>query len=103
MNGVSMLINDEKSVKKIGLLKEMIIKSNAKLMTVVFVKKDGTLRTMYAKTGIKKHLSKNPSKRKINHKNDNAIRVYDCENKAYRSFNLDSVVELSYGNNIWKV
>lgn len=87
----------------IDMLKTLILKSNAKLMTVVFVKADGSMRTMYAKTGVKKFLSKNPNKRKVAKKDNNTIRVYDCESKAYRSFKLDSVVELSYRNNIWKV
>lgn len=83
---------------------ETIIKgSNAKLMTISFVKKDNTIRTMYCKVGVKKHLSKNPNKRKSTLKSTNTIRVYDVENNGYRSFNLDSVIDAKVGNVVWSV
>ena len=83
-------------------LKDMIKSSNAKLMTVTFIKSDGTLRTMLCKTNIKRFLSKKPNKHKVV-RNDNLISVYDCESKGYRSFKLDSVVSFKCGNIIWSV
>ena len=92
------ILNKESS----SSLKDMIKSSNAKLMTVTFVKSDGTLRTMLCKTNIKRFLSKKPNKRKVV-RNDNLIAVYDMQAKGYRSFKLDSVVSFQCGNKVWSV
>ena len=78
-------------------LKQTILASNAKLMVVKFIKNDGTERIMYAKYGVKRYLSKNPNKRKVINRNPDLIKVWDAENKAYRSFNVNSVIEFSCG------
>ena len=78
-------------------LKQTILNSNAKLMTVKFIKKDGTERTMYCKTNVKRFLSKNPNKRKVVNRNPDLTVVYDMEAKAYRSFNVNSVISFSCG------
>ena len=46
-------------------LRNEINKTNASLFRVSFVKANGEHRTMYAKVGIKRHLSKKPNKRKV--------------------------------------
>lgn len=94
---ISSFVGDEATVE---VLKDIISNSNSKMMVVEFVKKDNSIRTMYAKTGVKKFLSKKPNKRKVV-KKENTINVYDAEAKAYRSFNLDSVIKLSVGNVVW--
>ena len=78
-------------------LKETILASNAKLMTVKFIKADGTERVMYAKYGVKRYLSKKANKRKVVNRNPDLIKVWDAENKAYRSFNVNSVISFSCG------
>lgn len=84
------------------LLKQAINKTNSTLFTVRFIKADGTERTMYCKTGVKRHLSKRPDKRVLQHTNPNIVRVYDCESKSYKSFRLSSVFEFRSGNIILK-
>ena len=74
-------------------LRTAINSTHSRMFVVRFTKQDGTIRTMYAKTGVKRHLSKKPNKRKICNINPNIVRVYDCESKAYKSFKLDSVLE----------
>ena len=74
-------------------LRSTIASTNSRMFVVRFTKQDGTERVMYAKTGVKRHLSKNPNKRKVSNTNPNLVRVYDCESKSYKSFKLDSVLE----------
>ena len=62
----------------------------------------GTERTMYAKTGIKRHLSKKPNKRKVSNVNNDIMRVFDCESKSYKSFKLGSVLSFRCGKVILK-
>lgn len=81
-------------------LRSTIASTHSRMFVVRFTKQDGTIRTMYAKTGVKRHLSKNPNKRKICNINPNIVRVYDMESKSYKSFKLDSVVEFKCKNTI---
>lgn len=84
-------------------LKSAILSTHARLFKVVFKKSDGTIRTMYAKTKVKRFKSKKQNKRKISKSNDNLIRVFDMELKQYRSFNLSSVIEFSCNNTHFKL
>ena len=74
-------------------LRKEINKTNASLFRVSFVKANGEYRTMYAKTGIKRYLSKRPNKKVVKNTNPNVVRVFDMESKSYKSFKLDSVFE----------
>ena len=70
-----------------------VIKSTAgSTFTVTFIKSDGTERTMLAKVGVKKFLSKRVGKRTVKD-NPNLVRVFDMESKSYKSFKLDTVKE----------
>lgn len=86
----------------IQLLKQAIKKTNSTLFTVRFIKSDGTERTMYCKTGVKRHLSKRPDKRVLQNTNPNIVRVFDMESKSYKSFKLDYVLEFKCKNVILK-
>ena len=83
-------------------LRSTIASTHSRMFVVRFIKQDGSTRVMYAKTGIKRHLSKNPNKRKVSNTNPNIVRVYDCESKSYKSFKLDSVLSFRCGCVIFK-
>ena len=69
-------------------LRYAIASTHSRMFVVRFIKQDVSTRVVYAKTGVKRHLSKKPNKRKVNNTNPNIIRVYDCESKSYKSFSL---------------
>lgn len=83
-------------------LRNEISKTNASLFRVSFVKANGEHRTMYAKTKIKRHLSKRPDKRVVKNVNQDIVRVYDCQSKSYKSFKLSSVTEFVGNNKVLK-
>ena len=83
-------------------LHSTIASTHSRMFVVRFIKQDGTERTMYAKTGIKRYINKKQNKRKVSNQNPNIVRVYDCESKSYKSFKLDSVLELRCGRVILK-
>ena len=83
-------------------LRSTIASTHSRMFVVRFTKQDGTTRVMYAKTGVKRHLSKNPNKRKVSSTNPNIVRVYDCESKSYKSFKLETVSEFKCGKVILK-
>ena len=83
-------------------LRKEINKTNASLFRVSFVKANGENRTMYAKIGIKRYLSKKPNKRIVKNVNQDIVRVFDCQSKSYKSFKLSSVTEFIGNNKVLK-
>ena len=80
---------------KRGNLLRLIELNEGKFFTVEFIKKDGTLRRMNCRTGVKKYLSKNGRKIQTTPPTENGIlRVYDVNN-GYRSINNDTVQSIS--------
>ena len=83
-------------------LRKEINKTNASLFRVSFVKANGENRTMYAKIGIKRYLSKRPNKKVVKNTNQDIVRVFDCQSKSYKSFKLSSVTEFIGNNKVLK-
>ena len=83
-------------------LRSTIASTNSRMFVVRFTKQDGSERTMYAKTGVKRYISKKLNKRKVSSTNPNLVRVYDCESKSYKSFKLETVTEFKCGKVILK-
>lgn len=84
-------------------LLKLIENLNGKFFTVEFVKKDGTLRKMNCRTGVKKYLSNNGKTIKITRPIDNGIlRVFDVKKDAYRSINLDTVKKINLNKASYK-
>ena len=76
---------------------------NGQFFTVEFIKKDGSIRKMNCRTGVKKHLSNNGKTIKITRPIDNGIlRVYDLKKNAYRSINLDTVKKINFNKVSYK-
>ena len=69
------------------MLDELILQSAGRFVTVVFEKKDGTLRTMTGRLGVTKHLKGGTST--LNP--DAYITLYDVVNKGYRAVNRDTI------------
>jgi hypothetical protein len=59
-----------------------------------FIKKDGTVREMTARFGVKKHLK--GGELKYNPESLNYIVVFDVEKEAYRTINMDALIFLRY-------
>ena len=83
-------------------LRSAIASTHSRMFVVRFIKQDGSTWVMYAKTGIKRYLSKRPDKRVLQNTNPNIVRGFDMESKSYKSFKLDSVFEFRSGNIILK-
>lgn len=59
-----------------------------------FLKKDGTVREMTARFGVKKHLK--GGELKYSPEAYNYIVVFDVEKEAYRTINMDKLIFLRY-------
>lgn len=69
---------------------ERILKSNGKIMTIKFVKKDGSLRVMNCRLGVTKHLKGGCSTLDP----EKYITVYDLKSEGYRAINKESILDV---------
>ena len=72
---------------------DILLASDGRMVTVTFVKKDGTLRTLNGRLGVKKHLkggssTLDPAK---------YITIYDVKAAGYRAVNRDTIKGLRVG------
>lgn len=78
---------------KANMVWRLIQKANGKFFSVTFEKKDGTLRKMVCRTGVKKHLK--GGELKHNPAELGHLVVFDVQKKEYRTINLNTVKEIS--------
>ena len=83
-----------------NLLKYMIKNTNGKFFTCFFVKKDGTLRKMTARVGVKKGLANNGF---VREEKENLVCVYDMVAHDFRFINLSTLKSLKCGKLEYKV
>jgi hypothetical protein len=69
-------------------LASLIDQSNGKMITVSFIKKDGSTRILNGRLGVTKYIKGSS----LNKKSNEYITVYDVQNKGYRSVNRDTIV-----------
>ena len=68
----------------------MIDNSNGKMVTVTFIKQDGSTRILNGRLGVKKYLKGGKATVDTNE----YISIYDVQNKGYRSVNRNTIVGL---------
>ena len=73
------------------MLDELILGSAGRFVTVVFEKKDGTMRTLTGRMGVTKWLKGGQSTLD----KDQFITIYDVVNKGYRAINRDSIMSVT--------
>ena len=82
-------------------LVEAIRDTKGKIFNVMFVKKDGTLRDMTCRVGVKKHASGTQPEisatRKKTLNGKQMVTVYDMSKKGYRVINTHSLVHFKCG------
>lgn len=76
-------------------LSEVIEKTNGKILTVVFTKKDGTERVLNGRVGVKKYLRGG-----TNRVGEQYITIFDLKNGGYRSVNKDTIKEVRFGKKV---
>lgn len=79
---------------------KVIDDTNGKIFAVQFIKKDGTLRMMLARTGVSKNLKggNNGASAK-----NNLVTVYDMAKGGYRMINLKTLLTLKACGEIYEV
>ena len=70
------------------VLASLIEKSNGKMITVTFVKKNGDTRVLNGRLGVTKYLKGT----KINTSPAEYITIFDVKNNGYRSINRENIL-----------
>lgn len=73
---------------------EIINNTGGKFFTVTFIKKDGTIRTMTARTGVKKGTKGIGLRYNATDKGIKILWVCDAEN--FRAIKLNSILEIKF-------
>lgn len=80
---------------------DMIRETNGQVFSVAFTKKDGTVRHMNCRTGVKKHLA--GGELKFDPKSKGLFSVYDMQVKGYRFINLNTIQGLQIAGEFYTV
>lgn len=72
-----------------------IVNTRGKIFRVDFIKTDGSCRTMFARTGVKRYLKGGENKAIIG--KPHMVVVWDVVNKGYRTINCDNVTYFKCG------
>ena len=75
-------------------MKDLIESTKGKFFTVTFVKKDGTIRTMTARTGVRKGVKGNGLK--FNPSERNLKVVWSCDAESFRMINLNTILGIKF-------
>jgi hypothetical protein len=79
-------------------VKDFLKKTNGHFFSVEFVKKDGTVRKLVGRTGVKKYLK--GGENKVEGPGRPYVTVYDVQNKGYRTVNANTVQSIKFGNDV---
>lgn len=71
--------------------------TGGRFFTVVFRKKDGTIRRMNCRTGVKRYVKGADVPDGHVSKRDDMLVVYDVKANGYRCLSRDSVIAIRYG------
>lgn len=74
-------------------INRLIDNSNGKIMTVTFVKQDGTVRELNGRIKVTKHL-KNTGENTKTVDRSKYIVMYDLKKKGYRSVNRETILSV---------
>lgn len=78
-------------------LADIVTQSKGKFLTVVFYKKDGSIRSMNCRLGVTKHLKGG----ECTLDRSKFLIVYDMVKKGYRAIDRESIVSVSVNGSIF--
>ena len=78
-------------------LASIVAASNGRFVSVTFIKKDGTERSMLCRLGVTKYLKGGTSKLDA----DKYLTVFDVQKEAYRAINKDTILSVKLAGTIY--
>ena len=80
---------------------EMLQETNGKFFTAIFIKKDGSSRTINARLKVKKHLT--GGSLKYEPSNYSLLPCYDLKAEGYRMVNLKTLKQIKINQKTFKI
>lgn len=71
------------------------IMKSGRFFSCSFTKKDGSVRTLLGRSGVKKHLRPNSKGRSYDPSELGYLSVYDLQSKDYRLINLQTIINVN--------
>jgi hypothetical protein len=84
---------------KLQTLRNLIASSQGRFFTATFIRKDGTVRVMNARLGVRSSSGSQPTTAGFEH----YLTVYDVKKNGYRTINLNTVSEVKVNGVTFKV
>ena len=78
-------------------LASIVAASNGRFVSVTFIKKDGTERSMLCRLGVTKYLKGGTSKLDA----DKYLTVFDVKKEEYRAINKETILSVKLAGNIY--
>lgn len=82
-------------------LESMIKSSNGKFISVTFTKKNGELRKLHGRLGVKKDLHGGVNK--VVKNSNSYMTIWDKQKSAYRTINLSTVTDLHINKKVYVI
>lgn len=82
-------------------LKEFILHTNGKFFSVLFKKKDKSIRKMNCRLGVKKYLKSNKSSTTSHILK--YVTVYDMTKRSYRNINVETIQTIKFNGNEYEI
>jgi hypothetical protein len=79
----------------INIKKAIEIIKSGKFFSAEYIKKDGSVRTIRARSGVKKYLRPNAKPQSYNPKELGYATVFDLQEKDYRLINLQTLIRVN--------
>jgi hypothetical protein len=76
--------------------RRLVNETNGQFFNILFVKKDGSLRSLNGRIGVKKHLAGGEWLRGHGAKWPQYMPVYDVKVKGYRTLNLETAISMNF-------
>jgi hypothetical protein len=81
-------------------LNEIVELAGNQIFSAVFIKKNGERREMVCRLGVKKHLK--GGELAYDAKARNLLPVFDMQKEDYRMININTLIELKIGGQVYK-
>ena len=82
-------------MKKLNKKSAIQIIKSRKFFSAEFIKKDGSVRYIYGRSGVKKYLNPNPKPQPYSPSELGYISVYDMHKKSYRLINAQTLIKVN--------
>jgi hypothetical protein len=82
-------------MKKVNIKSAIAIIKSSKFFSAEFIKKDGSVRYIHGRSGVKKYLKPNAKPQAYNPSELGYISVYDMHKKSYRLINAQTIIKVN--------